>query len=209
MCTASLDGTILYNCTCREGIICWSQRSSRNTKRICYEMDPERRASGCPEYTACSRKITINSFNRDKMCPLQSSILSPTKGIYWGEGGEGERWGAGRDCDDGQAEPAACEIAHRHIPIDTSLCALSAQVRIYGFVATGLRIFFCVGVWRVWKWNVKTISPTKGSAVRLLHARNVKTSSCSQKGKKLSSVFSVLLSHYSTDTMGTPQHLTA
>lgn len=35
---------------------------------------------------------------------------------------------------------------NRHIPIDTSLCAWSAQVRIYGFVATGFSIFSGVGV---------------------------------------------------------------
>lgn len=52
-------------------------------------MDPERGASGCPKYNACGREITVNSFNRDQMCPLRSSILSPTKGIYQGEGRDG------------------------------------------------------------------------------------------------------------------------
>lgn len=59
-------------------------------ERTCYEMDPKRRASGCPKYNARSREITINSFNRDQTCPFQSSVLSPTKGIYLGEGRDGE-----------------------------------------------------------------------------------------------------------------------
>lgn len=90
ICLASLDGAILYNRTYKERIICWTPRSFWNTERICYEMDSKRKASGCPKYNARDREITINSFNRDQMCPLQSSILSPTKGIYRGEGREGE-----------------------------------------------------------------------------------------------------------------------
>lgn len=42
--------------------------------------------------------------------------------------------------------PWTVRLPTRHIPIDTSLCAQSAQVRIYGFVATGFSIFSCVGV---------------------------------------------------------------
>ena len=89
-CSAPLDGALLYNCTYKERIICWTPRSYWNTERICYEMDSKRGASGCPKYNAHSKEITVNSFNRDQMCPLQSSILSHTKGIYWGEGREGE-----------------------------------------------------------------------------------------------------------------------
>lgn len=48
-------------------------------------MDPKRGASGYPKYNACRREITVNSFNRDQMCLLQSIVLSPTKGIYRGE----------------------------------------------------------------------------------------------------------------------------
>lgn len=70
---------LLYNCTDRGRIICWPQRSSWNTERICYKKGPERIASGCPKYNACGREITINSFNRDQMCPLQSSVLSPPR----------------------------------------------------------------------------------------------------------------------------------
>lgn len=42
--------------------------------------------------------------------------------------------------------PWTVRLPNRHIPIDTSLCGRSAQVRIYGFVATGFSIFSCVWV---------------------------------------------------------------
>lgn len=42
--------------------------------------------------------------------------------------------------------PWTVRLPARHIPIDTSLCGRSAQVRIYGFVATGFSVFSCVGV---------------------------------------------------------------
>lgn len=107
----------------------------------------------------------------------------------WGRGRQNR--GIGRDLDGRQAEPVVCEIAHRHIPIDTSLCALPPQVRIYGFVATGLSIFSRVGVWHVWKWNVNIVSPTKDCR-SIVSCQKWKDFILLLRGQKSSSIFCVL-----------------
>lgn len=86
------------------------------------------------------------------------SISSTLKGNHreTGRAGEGE-W----ILEANRHSPWTVGSPNRHIPIDTSLCAGSAQVRIYGFVATGFSVFSCVGVDLSEDKVLKTISPPK------------------------------------------------
>lgn len=50
----------------------------------------------------------------------------------------------------GQGPVQAVSLPGRHRPVDTSLCGKAPQVRIYGFVATGLGLCSRLGVCHVW-----------------------------------------------------------
>lgn len=94
--------------------------------------------------------------------PLSDSTA--LKGIHreTGRAGEGE-W----VLETNRQSPWTVGSPNRHIPVDTSLCAGSAQVRIYGFVATGFSVFSCVGVDLSEDKMLKTISPTKEFVIGL------------------------------------------